>query len=415
MSSPIRFDLWQKKRPLVETKLNRQSITLEAFEAECGFQLPGVAQVPDAYVGYLANVDTGTLTEKECTLEFLYKLNSLATSTDRSIVYLTDASVSILELRYHGASNQFKIIIRDNVPTSVTLNTGIPCTTDVWHHYAITREYSGGTTTINFYVDGLLVYTGSTGLLNGNNFVPQYFVYVQDRTGASVYLPGYITNLRLWNTVISPEDIYHNQYRRLAYVSTYNGNLILSYWFEYADGTINWANHGADADSSLGPVIGATSYSVNNNLPDYVGFGSSFIVGQWDVTLSAKTSLVFPITPPDDTTVMLVVRWVDEDGESQRRRLWDLEGVIIDYERITPYNGERLPLEFTLEAWNIDGEAMAELPEELVVLTGLTSLPTTDVDHASQEAYDPTLDITLAATFPWTFPVTFNEAFNFLD
>jgi hypothetical protein len=138
-------------------------------------------------------------------------------------------------------------------------------------------------------------------------------------------------------------------------------------------------------------------------------YGASFIPAQFDVTLTAPSAFKFPIMPPDDTTFQLVVRWVDSDGDTHRRKLWALAGVDIA-PPLDLYNGETISASFTLECWNVDGASTIELPSELVLYSSLSTLPTTDTDHTNMAAIDnPTVDTTLAAPFPLTpFPLVFN-------
>ena len=88
----------------------------------------------------------------------------------------------------------------------VGVNTGVPTVANEWHHVALTRAAS--TNSVNFYLDGNLVFTGSadgvgTGLINNtsNDFV------IGSHNKDSSYFPGKIDEVRVWNLVRSQSNL----------------------------------------------------------------------------------------------------------------------------------------------------------------------------------------------------------------
>ena len=404
-------DFWLTRRPVVRTDKIRQVMTLAAGTYNSGL-VAGSQDLSQAWNLYKADVTATTLVEKECTLEFWYNVIAPFGFTARDVVFISSAILYNLKVRCDASAGVWKIVIGDSVPTFVTLNTGIAIEYNTWHHYAVTRSYAAGTTTIKFYVDGVLRYTGTDGTLNGNNVTPTYSVYVGDQTSSSVLALGYLAQLRLWSSVRTDGEIAWGYNKVLGYPQAGSGQyttLLHSLPMDYIEASpdeiisrgVEFAN--TYAITGINPIIMSSLQYPANALT----FGGSFVVCQWPVTLTYQTSLVWPVEVPTGTTGMLCVRWTDDDGVVQRRKLWDMDGVdIVPVPDL--YEGEKLDITFYLELWNIDGAATTVLGADLEVSVALCTAPTTSYDHTQQTITTPVADSTLAANYPLTFPITFN-------
>jgi len=171
--------------------------------------------------------------------------------------------------------------------------------------------------------------------------------------------------------------------------------------------------------SNIVDSVGGGTFDISVYSPDIVyttetypplRFGASFICGRFSLTFPARCSLVYPVAKPyASVNFEPILSWTDDDGNFQRRKLWTTAGV--DYTpAVALYAGELLPVNTSLEIWNVDGNATADLTEDLILRATLTTLPTTATDVEPVVVQVPTGDSTLAQNFPLTpFPLTFNS------
>ena len=150
-------------------------------------------------------------------------------------------------------------------------------------------------------------------------------------------------------------------------------------------------------------------------------FGESFVVKRFTVSATAPCSIKFPLTPPDDVNFALVVMWIDNDGNAQRRLLWDsIAGgsnrAVVEIEPpIFDYNGEPLPATFYLEVYGVDEIATADLEDDFTIYLSLTTQPITSHDHINQIDNTPAGSVNIAETFPLVFPLTFDQPLTIIS
>lgn len=394
MPSTPRFNLWRKWRPVVQTKEIRQSLVLEAFDAIACF-------IPRASIygngGNDCDLQTGisgvfSLTD-QFTIEFWVKVMTKGTQVDTILAQFTAPSAGI----------DF------NLTNNITLTTpgagggDTPTTTlpmGEWVHIAFVLNDIDESSQ-KLFINGQLVAMESTpgALATG---IDRFRLNHDFDTHSFI---GFVSECRIWDVPLSDGQI-EIMYNKPKGLNTVWPDLVQYNRINEGSGVTVGATNG---DLTM-PVNTGNEWSTTVYPP--LIWGASFVVAQWEVSLDEKTSIKFPVVPPDDVNFALVVRWVDDDDVVQRRFLWNVEGVDI---APTPadYNGEAIAADFVLEAWNVDGAAEIELTEDLTLYLGLTTLPTTDVDHTSQTAATPVFNVDLAAEFPITFPMTFNTQQNF--
>jgi hypothetical protein len=406
-------DYWmtRRKTPIID-KL-KQTITLKAGTWACGRE-QGAQYVTTGQNLYGTSISS-SLSSRKCTIEFWWKFETLPSYyTERDILFLGSASYGdsvkyAVKVRYNATTNQFVIYLGDNLNpiTSASFNTGVSTITGQWHHYAVTRNYSGGTTTVKFYVDGVLVYTGTTAAFDSTSLAGAG-LYVGDQTAAGIYIQGWLTDLRLWSTVRSDADIAQNYKKQLSIdgLPTFNKTLLDSFLMSYVANPTNIPNFGLENETPYVSYYSSPIVLVRESI--ITSYGGSFVTAEWSVTLPNKVSLQWPATPPANTTGALYVRWIDSDGVTQRRILWTLSGVDVAPPSPT-YVGENLGSSFTLEFWNVDGANTTVLPQDYVLGISSCTNPTTSYDKTQQSAVTVTADSTLAKTYPLTpFPLVFN-------
>ena len=117
------------------------------------------------------------------------------------------------------------------------VNTGIAYELNAWHHVAFTRAAS--TNSVNFYLDGALVFTGSadgasTGLINASANPLTIGGRSASVGSATALWNGQIDEVRAFNTVRSATDILSDMH---SYISPSTSNLLYYYDFNEGSGT----------------------------------------------------------------------------------------------------------------------------------------------------------------------------------
>ena len=125
-------------------------------------------------------------------------------------------------------------------------------------------------------------------------------------------------------------------------------------------------------------------------------YGASHIVGKYNYTIDKKFSLLTLPTRPNDTFCLAIT------FNNQRYKLWEDIGEIFYFDL---YSGSKTISEsFSLEIWNVDGEANAINPGPLLLEISSMSLPNLNqlncstLVGADKSSYTETCDNTMDLT-----------------
>lgn len=383
-------DMWMTKRLAVKIDKIKKSLTVPAASYMCGFTRASI-YVP-VTISPIRTVSDVTLSAGAITIDFWAKF--LQTAGVAAGVYLDAAALittgGAFSIRLKLELSHTRVTI---VTSAGTFNIDVnqPYHYE-WHRFTITFSEVDGL--CKFYVDRVLVgQVVALGNMSVNTFSFQF--------GQGVFVTqvvGFYNELALYNVVKTQEQIIQtNSYK--GNVGEY-GQGLQAYW------KINRLN-GTLSPPSVGVIDLISNFTQEVNTEEYapIKFGASFVVAQAEFTLDSRCSLRFPSTPPAGTSGLFVIRWEDADGRIQRRKLWELEGVDLDED---VYSGEPIESSFALELWNVDGDDMTVIPEDIVFRLSKTTNPTTSYDVTPQEAATVTMDSTLAENFPIPLPASFN-------
>jgi len=342
----------------------------------------------------LINIGSST----NITLEFYGKLYPNANVATHTIAYLTNTSGGGYGILFESISSQsMKVSFITSAGTYTITKSGYYA---AWHRF--TFVFSSANSLGYFYVDGVLLGTVAT---SGNLASAANFTLAFGDSPSLTYVTGFLDEIKIYSDDLTQDQVIKSAGYRNANLAYDIDNVLVHYWKcnSIVSNEIVAAKGGTNlTTSSSSQTISTTEYPT-------IKYGASFICGRFVITFPARCSLVYPIAKPySDVNFEPILSWTDDDGVFHRRKLWTVEGV--DYTpAVDTYAGEILPVNTTLEIWNIDGESTADLTEDLVLETTLTTLPTTSTDITAIEITDPTSDSTLAQAFPLTpFPLTFN-------
>ena len=387
-------DLWLTKRPALHIDRIKKSLTLEDGSYNCGPTNTSIKL--GNTVSPLRSGGSGTLpltlSATTITVDFWYYAVPTAAAATWSIMELEQASGYGIKLR--TTSSTLTVTI---TTSSASYTISYPALWYQWARYTI--AVSTASNLGKLYINGVLV--GSVAVAAGS-FSTNTFDLWFGETESLSYANGFLQDVAFYN-VYKDENAVAVLGTHKGTVGTYSGGL-----------TYYWKLRGA-----LTPTVGAVTLTGSGMLsgPTYstedyapIKYGASFVAAQYSITLTERISFRFPNYPPTGCNGMLVVRWVDDDDITQRRRFWDMDGVDIN-PMPEAYRGEAVGTTFVLEWWNIDGEDTIEVPEDVVLRISKTTNPTTGYDTTAISAATLTVDTTLAANFPLTpFPITFNTA-----
>jgi hypothetical protein len=279
----------------------------------------------------------------------------------------------------------------------------------LWNHIAF--AFDAVTKITKVYLNGVLEATSIPGI-GVPSTCDQGLLFGDSTFG----IFGHLSEVRYWNTVRTPEQISNSYNRRRSIYFDVEPNLIC-YW------PCTQLN---DTNTQLLDIVGAQNASLydsagaldQTNLPDLLRTnkyppliqGASFPVARADITLESAFSFKHPQSLPNFTTSSMVVTWVDDTGNVQRRYLWKADGVNFGPIVIPEYNGERISASFSLEVWNIDGEDFVELFENKSLRLSITTEPVTVLDTTAVSAGSyPLTNSIFSPVFPVDFPLTFTE------
>lgn len=390
-------DYWmtQRSAPIID-KL-KQTVTLPAVTANCA---------PSSGSVYITAGSDFVLTND--TVFALPATNGITLDFYAKVVSTSVVENTLALLSNVGGNRRIKITHSNSQPNILTItaiNSGGTQSASFqysyrndWHRF--TLVYDSITYKLSVYIDNqfvistaalpagtLLFTTGAYAALGGN---------VDTADTGTV---GFFNELRVWNEALTQDRINATT----SYRSINDTNL--AYYVRIRNPASNI------------PIIGSGDFYIDSPLAqasttEYPVFkyGFSFVVAEYNFNIGRNISFKWPVDPPTGVTGMLVARWIDSEGVTQRRRLWDLDGVNI-YPPPERYAGENMRSDICLELWNQTGRATCSLPSDLILYVSFCTNPTTSYDKTNQAAIAaPTVDTTLAESFPLTpFPLQFNE------
>ena len=385
-------DFWQTKRPVRPVDKLKKSITLPAATYTTFRRVACLEyNVADANNNFsiFTEIFTGTFTF-ECWIKPL----SNAVTKQVILKHGDNAGTPQFEFSILGTTLSAKVW-RGGIATVInTINTVFPFT---WNHIAATYD------SINFklYLNGVQVAT--TPLAGPADFGQVFFHVAQSAASTDLYI-GRIGEIRVWSVARTADQIL-NFYRnpRNAGMDDVTG---LIHYFKCNGVTLVGGNEGDQIDV-VRTINASSTKFISTDGPPLI-FGASYIAAEAEIDLGKSISFMFPVSRPDGCTGQLGVRWNDEDGVTQHRKFWSVDGVDINPPPLT-YMGEEVTAPFVLEWWNIDGNETLEVPEDFVLYVSDTTSPTTSYDHTNIVAETPIIDTTLGEPFPWNFPLAFNS------
>lgn len=381
-------DFWQTVRKAVRIDKIKKSLTIPAGTYNCGFTRASLYQVGTVSPAKLAS--NITLSNTQVTIDFWAKLIPSTVSPCDIFALVSSSAAGDIRMAVTGSTTIMTII--------TSLNTYTFTVNEVfyheWHRFTVT--FSVTDNELRLYVDAEL----KGAVTTTGNLVDNDFSFVFGSAAILGQSIGYYNELALYATRKIQEAIRQTSSFK-ANIGAYGTNL-QGYWkLNNLSATVCAPSVGA---IDINAQSGFHALSTEEYAP--IKFGASFVAVQYPVTLGYKASLQFPKKAPDDITGMFVVRWTDDDGVVQRRKLWDMDGVDIG-PAPAAYNGEPLSSPFYLEFWNIDGNATAVIPSDIVLRVSKCSKPTTSYDTTAVSAGTVTADSTLAEPFSLTLPATF--------
>lgn len=381
-------DFWMTKRLAVKIDKIKKSLTIPAASYNCGPVNQSLYMPSTTSALYTGGTPFAIGSFTTVSIDFYLRQFDNPTSNNYIICQLISSiGPRIMSLKNNGGFLRLEVVTSGG---TFVVNTTRPIPFHSWTRYTLT--FSSVTNLARLYINTELVASVVTA---GNLSVDDYILAFGDSPVQS-FVIGYIQDVALYIKELTQEDVIQIGTHR-GNVGVYGANLA-AYW---------------KLRQNFDPTVGAvpdleTADPLSEFTDDQVApikFGASFVVAQTDIALDSKCSLRFPSTPPEGTTGAFVVRWEDDNGVIQRRKLWEQTGVDLV---AAVYSGEPVSANFTLEFWNIDGEDTAVIPEDIVFRVSKTTHPTTSYDTTPVAAATVTMDSTLASNFPMAFPIVFN-------
>ncbi len=397
-----RIQAWNIIRPIEVTKAINQSLVLTAFGS-----IEDSLFTEKCLFFSSATVDTGLDTNTDIsscksafTVEAWIKIIT-DNSSSRTILAWGDIALAFDIIKLSVEANKLKCSVRKaTVTTSVTSALSIP--DGEWCHVCAT--YDG--TTVKLYINGVEDANTLAVAANLDTFsITQGMQVGQSLSVTPSTFRGYIDECIWRNAALTATQVVEQythpknqdptssvQSEILSYY-TWNDAGPLYHNKKHATNTINLSSSG---DIEIVTTAGAPLI-----------FGASVIKTLYEVTIDVVCAIVFPIDIPEDTNFGVFVSWLDGNEVLQRRKLYD-PGCDIN---LPPeaYRGETLPVNFTIEIWNIDGEPSVDMEDDLTIQLSILEQPTTQYDHTgtetaisdNQDIYEP---------FPLTgFPLLFDQ------
>lgn len=185
-----------------------------------------------------------------------------------------------------------------NSSTWSAIITDVPVVANEWHHIAITRAAS--TDSVNFYLDGNLVYTGTAGLTGTGEIRNTSSTFtIGSHNEDADFFPGKIDEVKVWNVVRSQSDI---QTDLKTWGPANSSGLVAYYDFNEIVGSTTVYNRSSstfgqmDLTSRNSTTISSVETSTVNQAYTVVTFPRTYLVasGGWKIpsTVSNIKSLV---------------------------------------------------------------------------------------------------------------------------
>ena len=396
---------WSVIRPFSRVGKLNKTLTIPAFSTRCGLNnLSLYTGESDVMAGAGAlTLDISTA----FTYEAWIKCYSRPVGTYRFIVgYGSNAGNDTYScIRLNGQYLECQVFIA-TVETLVTSTTLLP--QNEWVHVAATFDNTA--ITLSLYINGQLDLAQAVVgpidnvlLFNSLHLLRNYAVAPNGD-----YFRGSFGMASVRNICLTAEQVayQYNKVRNTIAADTIDDDVI-AYWTIIPLYIKEWVS------STNTPCTGLL-YPTSEIIKDFyeLKYGGSFIPILFTVVADVEHSLKFPIERPTGTNFGLQVSWLDDSGILQRRKLFDPESGSIDQSpNIADYNGEKLPLTYTLEVWNKDGYESVDMTSALTFDTSILTNPTFSTDHAKVVLATPAQRTLLYEPFPLTgFPLAFDNA-----
>ncbi len=395
-------DFWKVTNKLSVLDKIRKKIVLDAFCVRCGIDNGSVffsSRQVDA-INFVTYTTVAKSLRDAFSIEFWYKTSVNFTST-AGVAFANARLVSGGQNVKVGFLNGKIICTVLKGSTEFTVTSATPYTQGDWAHICVT--YDGTTVKIyqNSVLDANTLAIASNLDSDASNFYSSYLGSDKDQTELYV---GALAEVRIWDRALLQSEILYNYPKRKGK----NADLVRYYRLNETAGSL-----ATIVSDYVNPLI---TTLINNDDDIYLQdddypplkLGASFIAGRYSITSPVKFSFKYPCVKPEGANFMLCVMWVNEEGETQRYKLWDQDGVVM-WPQAERYRGQVIAEDFWLEVWNQDGEEHCELEEEYTLYVSKVSLPTNERDSTNLELVDnPTIDNSIYQTFPLTpFPLTF--------
>jgi hypothetical protein len=391
MSTTYR-DTWLKLRKVHRTEKIRKTITIPAFEVDCG---PVKSSLTSGVLQHVAPSMTAFLDAVtiECWVKFVSRQSFSHTLFSR---FDTISEINQYHLNVQADGTVGCSFRKGGAYVTATSTTAI--SVGEWNF--ISATWDG--TTIRLFINGIeaggsVAMAAPIDVLGGN---------IRHHMSTNPLI--YTDEIRLWNEGRAGV-LYHDGTN--ANVSDKIKNSMFAPRSTVAADSIDdtlkaYYKMDSMVESISGEAIAfgvpAGQYITTESAP--LKYGASFVCNKFTVAHTERSSLIYPIQGvPDDIDFMLCVAWTDDDGNTQRRRLWDMDGVDIN-PMPAAYRGETLPATYYLEVWNIDGNATATLSEDITIQSSVTSDPTNGADRTPTALLTPTQSSALADPFPLGLP-----------
>ena len=378
-------DFWQtlrkgRKIGKINKTLTLPAFSIQTFRDKNSVEIRGSGFVHKA-TGVAHDVDN-------ITIEFWAKIVK-GNLSNNNILYKYDATNTAVISFYDTTATE---TMNCKITTGVT--DYVLSTTDFsyneWQHFAVTFDSSANEGKL--YVNGLLKDTITT---SGTLAAGPGDLALGTRT-APVFTKIYYAEIRVWSETRDMFEILDHYNTPRDTTGTVDTALDTYYPFTDASGvTVTDVINGDNITISTGATWYSTDYPP-------LKFNGSFVAAEASVSLSGKTSIVFPVTPPDSNNFGLAVTWLDDDSVFQRRFLFDASGEGVNYapEKIS-YLGEKLPASFTFEVWNIDGNETVDMTSALTISLSRATKPTSSTDETPISDGTLTWDTTLGEAYDW--------------
>jgi hypothetical protein len=376
-------DFWQTFKKVLPVGKTNKTVTIPAFSEKCGYALGSIFEHNLAGLNY-SNEGGQIDLQNQFTIDFYVKLNQY-TASDRLIEITGDSiTLSLTIVDIYGLMRLYLNNSTDYIDEDIN-----SISLYEWHRITVTFDYS--VKKLNLYVDSILV--------KSSTIANKLSIFDFDIVG-NFY--GNLSEFKILVDSLSQEEITFTQNKR------YSRTNVVEYW-RLNNLTATGVSTGSIAQDL---IFSQTNSNPTLSLTDYppLKYGASYIVAEFPIlTTTNKISLKYPIKKPTtNCNFCLCVRWIDINEIVQRRKFWTVG------EKVNPspeyYQGETLYSSPVLEIWNIDGNSIVDLVNQLVINTSMVSKAQSSKDHDITSLETIVKNTSLWAAFPWSNPQTFNEA-----